>query len=58
MLSAAILIGLLRGNVFQVLSQEYIPKNLFSYLSTKTYVVGTQKNCLNETFFFEYPKHI
>ena len=23
-------------------------KNLFSYFSTKTYVVGTQKNCLNE----------
>ena len=24
-------------------------KNLFSYFSTKTYVVGTQKNRLNET---------
>ena len=24
-------------------------KNYFSYFSTKTYVVGTQKNCLNET---------
>ena len=22
---------------------------IFSYFSTKTYVVGTQKNCLNET---------
>ena len=26
-------------------------KKLFSYFSTKTYVVGTQKNGLNETFF-------
>ena len=25
------------------------PKNIFSYFSAKTYVVGTQKNCLNET---------
>ena len=24
----------------------------------KTYVVGTQKNRLNETFFFEHPKHM
>ena len=24
-------------------------QNYFSYFSTKTYVVGTQKNCLNET---------
>ena len=24
-------------------------KIIFSYLSTKTYVVGTRKNCLNET---------
>ena len=27
--------------------------NYFSYFSTKTYVVGTQKNCLNE-----HPKHM
>ena len=27
---------------------ECVLKNHFSYLSTKTYVVGTQKNCLNE----------
>ena len=24
-------------------------ENYFSYFSTKAYVVGTQKNCLNET---------
>ena len=27
----------------------YIFENQFSYFSTKTYVVGTQKNRLNET---------
>ena len=26
-----------------------VPKNLISYFLTKTYVVGTQKNRLNET---------
>ena len=26
-----------------------IRMQLFSYFSTKTYAVGTQKNCLNET---------
>ena len=26
-----------------------VTENYFSYFSTKTYVVGTQKNCLNET---------
>ena len=34
---------------------------LFSYFSTKTYVVGAQKNCLNETVLlgsFEHPKHM
>ena len=29
----------------------------FSYFSTKTYVVGTQKNCLNEAVL-EHPKHM
>ena len=28
---------------------ECVTKNLFSYFSTKSYVVGTQKNRLNET---------
>ena len=27
------------------------------FFSTKVYVVGTQKNRLNETGFFEHPKH-
>ena len=27
-------------------------QKLFFYISTKTYVVGTQKNCLNETVLF------
>ena len=30
----------------------------FSYFSTKTYAVGTQKNRLNETGFFEHPQHM
>ena len=33
-------------------------KYQFSYFSTKTYVVGTQKNRLNETVFFEHPKRM
>ena len=36
-------------------------KSVFSFLSTKTYVVGTQKNRLNETVlrvFFEDPKYM
>ena len=28
---------------------QILPKNQCSYFSTKTYVVGTQKNRLNET---------
>ena len=28
---------------------EYVSKNYFPYFSTKTYVMGTQKNRLNET---------
>ena len=31
---------------------------LFFYFSAKTYVVGTQKNHLNETVLFEHPKHM
>ena len=27
-------------------------------ISLKTYVVGTQKNCLNEAVFFKHPKHM
>ena len=33
----------------QDFSEECVTKNYFSYFSTKTYVVGTQKNRLNET---------
>ena len=33
----------------QALSYKCIPTNYFSHFSTKTYVVGTQKNYLNET---------
>ena len=35
--------------IFQDFSYECITKIYFSYFSTKTYVVGTQKNRLNET---------
>ena len=28
---------------------QCVPENLFSYFSTKTHVVGAQKNRLNET---------
>ena len=33
-----------------------VPKNSFSYFSIKTYVVGTQKNLLNETVLLSTPK--
>ena len=33
----------------QTFSYEWVPKNDFSYFSTKTHIVGTQKNRLNET---------
>ena len=33
-------------------------KIIFSYFSTKTYVVGTQENCVNETVSFEHPKQM
>ena len=32
----------------QTSKQESVTKKLFSYFSTKTYVVGAQKNCVNE----------
>ena len=34
------------------------PRFKNSYFSTKTYVVGTQKNCLNETVFLSTQKHV
>ena len=33
----------------QAFRYECAIQNYFSYFSTKTYVVSTQKNCLNET---------
>ena len=41
----------------RTLVNECVPKNYFSYFSSKTYVMGTQKNRLNETVF-EHPKHM
>ena len=35
----------------QDFSKECLTKKVFTYFSTKTYVVGTEKNRLNETFF-------
>ena len=35
--------------IFRPLVKSMYPKNYFSHFSTKTYVVGTQKNRLNET---------
>ena len=29
--------------------KEHVTENYFSYFLAKTYVVGTQKNCLHET---------
>ena len=49
------------GYVYQLYSYSYLAKSVYqkivSYFSTKTYVVGTQNNRLNETFF-ERPKHL
>ena len=35
-----------------------ILKSIFSYFSTKTYVVGTQRNCLSETILFSTRTHV
>ena len=42
-------IGSQNMTVLQDFSYECVPKISFSYFSTKTYVVGTQKNRLIET---------
>ena len=42
----------------QDFSLECVTEKYFSYFSSKTYVVGTQKNRLNETGFYENPKHM
>ena len=44
--------------IFISFSFECVPKIFFSYFSTKTYVVGTQKKSLNETGFFEHQKYV
>ena len=36
---------------------EWIPENYFSYFSTKVYVVGTQKNSLDEMVLLSTPEH-
>ena len=36
-------------NMLQAPREKCITKNIFSYFSIKTYVVGTQKNHLTET---------
>ena len=45
-----------RGTNFHMaasrLNTEIVIENYFSYFSTKTYVVSTQKNCLNEMVLF------
>ena len=33
-------------------------RNYFLYFSSKTYVVGTKKNCLNETVLLSSQKHM
>ena len=42
----------------QYLKLRVRTKNQFSYFSIKIYVVGTQKNRLNETVLLSTPKHM
>ena len=37
------------NGIYQDYSYECLQSNKLSHFSTKTYVVGTQKNCRNET---------
>ena len=41
----------------KIFSLECVPNNIFSYFSTKIYVVGTKKNRLNETVLLSTQKH-
>ena len=43
---------------WQDLSYECLTKIWFSYFSTKTYVVGTKKNRLNETVLLSTQKYV
>ena len=45
-----LLLQYLLNNQILAFSEECVPNNKLSYFSTKTYIVGTQKNRLNETF--------
>ena len=38
--------------------KECVLEKHFLHFSPKTYVVGTQKNRLNEMVIFEHPKHM
>ena len=38
--------------------KEHVIKNYFSYFSTKTYIVGTQINYLNEAVLLSTPKNV
>ena len=40
------------------LANSLDPDEMPHYFSTKTYIVGTQKNRLNKTVFFEHPKQM
>ena len=42
---------------YAALIKSAYQKKKFSYFSFKIYVVGTQKNCLNESLF-QHPKHM
>ena len=42
--------------VYMPLDKSVQLKNFFFYFSTKTYVVGTQKNRLNETVLLSTPR--
>ena len=44
--------------ISQAFIKEWVTNKTISYFSTKAYVVGTQKNCLNEMVLFEHPKHM
>ena len=46
----------LKKGLSRFLEKECLIKNLFSYISARTYVVGTQKNRLNETVLLRTQK--
>ena len=46
---SVVLIGIISYSISNYRPLDKSVKTYFSYFSTKTYVVGIQKNCLNET---------